>query len=352
MKNETWESKSWVIMDNYIGHKSDLVISRVNDPLVVLIIKKFFALRYIFMFDAVFFNFGSTLFSPTIEPKSSSLLRNLVANTIYFVNFILQRLELVILKLRNVPIFIQYQGDDARQGSWCRENQSICIANEVDSSYYSPESDLLKIKQILLLQKYCSRIYSLNPDLLNVLPERSSFLPYSHINLDDWELKSRNTILQPLRIGHAPTHRGAKGTQYILNAVENLRNKGFKFDFILIENLDNKSAKEIYQNLDILIDQLLAGWYGGLAVELMAMGKPVIAYIREEDLKFIPIEMKNELQIIKTTPNLIENTLEKILLMDRVDLELLGIRSRKFVERWHNPKIIADSLLKEIENLL
>jgi hypothetical protein len=298
----------------------------------------------------VFFNFGSTLFSPNIPVKSSSILYNLLADTYYFINLIFQRLELIILKLRNVPIFIQYQGDDARQGSWCREHQSICIANEVDSYYYGPESDLLKIKQILLLQKYSSKIYSLNPDLLNVLPEHSSFLPYCHINLDEWKPKQKDKSLKPLRIGHAPTHRGVKGTRYILKAIENLKNKGFKFDFVLIENLDNKSAKNIYQNLDILVDQLLAGWYGGLAVELMAMGKPVIAYVREEDLRFIPIEMKNDIPIIETSPDLIEQTLEKILMMERVDLELLGIKSRKFVERWHNPRRIAEDLLKEIEN--
>jgi hypothetical protein len=40
---------------------------------------------------------------------------------------------------------------------------------------------------------------------------------------------------------------------------------------------------------------LFAGWYGGLAVELMALGKPVLAYIREEDLSFVDPQMRYEL---------------------------------------------------------
>ena len=64
------------------------------------------------------------------------------------------------------------------------------------------------------------------------------------------------------------------------------------------KKLSNKEARKRYETADILIDQLLAGWYGGLAVELMALGKPVICYIREDDLKYIPKEMRDELPII------------------------------------------------------
>ena len=38
---------------------------------------------------------------------------------------------------------------------------------------------------------------------------------------------------------------------------------------------------------DIAIDQLYAGWYGGFAVEVMAMGKTCVAY-SEEDREFVP----------------------------------------------------------------
>ncbi len=50
--------------------------------------------------------------------------------------------------------------------------------------------------------------------------------------------------------------------------------------FEIIENKPNKEAIEIYKKADIVIDQVLVGWYGAFAVEVMKMGKPVAVFIR------------------------------------------------------------------------
>ena len=73
------------------------------------------------------------------------------------------------------------------------------------------------------------------------------------------------------------------------------------FEFILIEGLSHSEARHLYQTADLLVDQLFVGWYGGLAVECMALGKPVICYIREEDLAFLPAQMRQDLPIINAT---------------------------------------------------
>ncbi|RME84127.1 MAG: glycosyltransferase, partial [Caldilineae bacterium] len=82
---------------------------------------------------------------------------------------------------------------------------------------------------------------------------------------------------------HAPTHRGAKGTHVVIEAVRRLREvDGVDFEFQLVENLRHTEARQLYERADLLIDQLYAGWYGGLDVELMALGKPVIAADTED----------------------------------------------------------------------
>ncbi len=68
----------------------------------------------------------------------------------------------------------------------------------------------------------------------------------------------------------------------------------------MIENLTHEEALNEYSKIDVLVDQLLAGWYGGLAVEVMSLGKPVVAYIREEDLDFIPKKMKEDISLKET----------------------------------------------------
>ena len=165
------------------------------------------------------------------------------------------------------------------------------------------------------------------------------------------ETKFFNKKSNKLRIGHAPTNRDVKGTEAIINALEMLRIEGYEFEFILIENLSNLKAKEIYNTLDIFIDQIYAGWYGAVAVELMALGKPVMVYIRESDLKFIPPKMKEDLPFLRTEPKTLLNDLVNMFNMPEDKFLELSYSSRKYVEDWHDPEKIVRGIYQEIINL-
>lgn len=52
-----------------------------------------------------------------------------------------------------------------------------------------------------------------------------------------------------------------------------------------MENIPHDKVHELYEKTDLAVDELLVGWYGAFAVEMMALGKPVVCYIREEELK-------------------------------------------------------------------
>lgn len=43
--------------------------------------------------------------------------------------------------LHNKVVAVTFQGDDARQGDYCRQHFDISIAHETGSSYYTPASD-------------------------------------------------------------------------------------------------------------------------------------------------------------------------------------------------------------------
>jgi glycosyltransferase involved in cell wall biosynthesis len=102
----------------------------------------------------------------------------------------------------------------------------------------------------------------------------------------------------------------------------------------------------------LLIDQLLVGWYGGLAVECMALGKPVVCYIREEDLKFIPARMRRDLPIIQATPATLYTVLKAWLTVRQDELRQAGHQGRMYVEQWHDPLKIAAKLQSEYEAIL
>ncbi|MBK7674968.1 MAG: glycosyltransferase family 1 protein [Candidatus Accumulibacter sp.] len=345
------DSVTWTVRQNYFGYPADRVIVNIGDSFLTSQFKKLLALRYVFgPYDIIHFNFGSSLFGSHINYRPNWPFWKTAARVIFnSYQDIMQILELKILHWRGVPCFVHYQGDDARQGDYCLKNFPICIASQVDKQYYNPDSDRYKARKIRRFYKYCSKTYALNPDLLHVLPDGTEFLPYSHISIDDWKPFFTQHESRPLRIGHAPSHRGVKGTDYLLRALDRLKADGYHFELALVENLSNIEARRCYETIDVLVDQLFAGWYGGVAVEAMALGKPVLVYIRQGDLRFIPEAMRAELPFIQVTPSTIEAGLRAVLDMSRQELLALAKKSRAYVEKWHDPLAIAQRVKQDYE---
>lgn len=302
-------------------------------------------------FDVIHFNFGRTI-SPLdhrFEDRymSRSMLKRLAvhayANATWFK-------DAAFLKRLGKVLVMTYQGDDARQGDYCRLNYAYSPAMEVDSGYYTAASDESKRRAISTMSRLADRMYALNPDLLSVLPESAKFLPYANLDFREWQFLGPKNGEIPIVV-HAPTSREFKGTKYILAAVDELKQEGLKFEFKLVENMTRDVARSFYEQADILIDQVLAGWYGGLAVELMALGKPVICYIRNSDLSGLPDMMRSELPIINANPDNLTEMLRKLINMTHEERYAIGVSSRKFVEKWHDPLKIAESLSRDYREL-
>ncbi len=298
-------------------------------------------------YDIIHFNCGKTILPQRPPPLSSwhRLFR------VYAGLFELQ--DLPLLKRAGKGIVVTYQGDDARQGDFCLANFEISPAQEVEPGYYSSATDAEKRKRIATFARYADRIYALNPDLLHVLPPQTEFLPYANVDMRDWhEVGKKDSSSAIPVIVHAPSHRRVKGTRYILDAVSRLQSEGIALEFILVEGVANVEARRIYERADLLIDQMLCGWYGGLAVELMALGKPVMCYLRQDDLRFIPLRMRQELPIINVTPSTLYDTLKQWLTVRKHELAQVGQKGCAFVETWHNPLTIAARLKKDYESIL
>ncbi len=175
-----------------------------------------------------------------------------------------------------------------------------------------------------------------------MLCRKAQFLPYASVEIEKFDVKFPSSEGRP-RIVHAPSDGGIKGTPMILSALEQLKTR-YDFDLILVEKKTHEEALALYRSADIAIDQVLAGWYGGFAVEMMAMGKPVACYIREQDMKFVPPAMRDEMPILQIDPGRLVDDLAAIL-ERRAEWQNVGRRSRRYVERWHNPDRIAEAML-------
>lgn len=305
--------------------------------------------RCLWNYDIIHFNFGQSLLPARSFPIGGGKGRWHWLKDLYA---LLELRDLPLLKWAGKGIVITFQGDDARQGDFLQQLSTIDLRDELEAGYYSAQSDAHKKRRLVQIARHADCIYALNPDLLHVLPAGAKFLPYSHLDLDQWPMVPANPGDKPPVVLHAPTHRGIKGTRHVLEAVNRLRSEGIPFNFQLVENRTWAEARALYEKADLLVDQLLLGWYGGLAVEMMALGKPVICYLREGDLGFIPRQMRLDLPIIQAEPATLFHVLKEWLTVRRQELIPRGRRSRAFVETWHDPRKIAAQVAADYRRIL
>ena len=224
--------------------------------------------------------------------------------------------ELAWLSRRGKTILFTYQGSDIRGGGGVRE------------------------KAAHRALRYGDRVFYQNPDLRQWLP-RSSFLPYAAV--DPAAIRPESLPEgEELIVAHAPTDRVIKGTQHVIDAVDALRAEGVAISLDLVEGVTRDVALERLAAADLLVDQLRLGWYGTVAVEAMALGRPVLSYIREDEPEDNPFGA--ELPIVRTTRATLAEDL-RALSAARDPLRELGVAGRAFVEEHHDPVAIARQAL-------
>lgn len=184
-------------------------------------------------------------------------------------------------------------------------------------------------------------------------------LVLAHFTIDTDEWKPIKKSAEPgikgssLKILHAPNHPNIKGTHHFLSAVEQLKSEGYDIEILVLQRVPHEAIKDAIASADIIADQLIIGWYGMFAVEAMAMGKPVLCFIRDDfenlfieagiiEQYELPIIRCNHLNLKEVLKNLLEN---------KEHLEQISKKSRAFAEKYHSIQAIGkifDSLNRSI----
>ncbi len=144
-----------------------------------------------------------------------------------------------------------------------------------------------------------------------------------------------------IRVMHAPSQQPFKGTEHLERAVDNLKKKGLRFEYVRVSGLPHSEAMELYKTADLIVDQLCGGSHGVFACEAMALGKPVICYILSELESGFP----EGFPIINANPNTIEKILEEWI-QSPLKLHEVGQRSRIYAERVHDVNKVAKDLIQ------
>jgi hypothetical protein len=138
---------------------------------------------------------------------------------------------------------------------------------------------------------------------------------------------------------HAPSNRSKKGTDDVIAACALL-----PVELDLVEGVQHDDARERYARADIVVDQLVAGWHGIFALEAMALGKPVVAYLKPDAVEQTERAYGTKVPIVPATADTLVEALRPLV----ADVELrrrVGAESRAYVERFHDIDVIADRLI-------
>jgi glycosyltransferase involved in cell wall biosynthesis len=268
-------------------------------------------------YDIFHFNFGSTILPIWGHPIALD--------------------ELPLLRRLGKTVIATFQGDDARPPShWSAPPPAEQWRGIELRRSHARER----------LRRYAHRVYYLNPDIRHWLPG-ASFCAYASFD-------PRGVVPVPprdegpLTVVHAPSHRGTKGTEEILAAVRQVCAQDDSITLDLVENASREETLARVAAADIAIDQVKVGWYGGFAVEAMALGKPTLCYIQDEAPGDNPFG--DELPLVRTTAGTLARDLRR-LLDDREARQRAGAEGRAFVERRHDPRAIARRVLDGLVEL-
>ncbi|TXK84645.1 glycosyltransferase family 4 protein [Paenibacillus sp. N3.4] len=154
----------------------------------------------------------------------------------------------------------------------------------------------------------------------------------------------KKDVKRPL-ILHAPTNPDFKGTLAIEEAIHHLQ-KSYNFEYRRIQHLNHEEAVKLYREADLIIDQIRCGSYGLLSVEAMALGKPVLAFIRSD----VAARFPSQLPVVNANPDNITSAIQLLLENPSLRLEM-GEHGREYAEKYHAKEVVVDLLEQIYGNL-
>lgn len=244
--------------------------------------------------------------------------------------------DLPMLAAMGKPMVMHHWGNDVR-------TYKVAVKNNL-YAYTGDSPSARKVHQSLqTLSRYIG--HAIVQDY-EVYPYVSSYYRKVHVLPITMNVSSRKPQYpdihetRPLII-HAPTNPLFKGTKHIEQAIQQLQENGIPLRYRRIEKMSNEEAFELYKHADIVVDQVLCGSYGMLAVESMCLGKPVVGYLREDLRAMYEVPPP----IVSANPSNLYEVLKELILSGSYRLSV-GKKGRKFVEEVHDIDVVSQQLLQ------
>lgn len=207
----------------------------------------------------------------------------------------LMKFELSVYRKLGKKVVMHFVGGDIRNSDYLYwKSEAICnSATNQEPALQNPFQE----KVCRLAEKYANQIVVCSPDLLQFLNRKDVMYVPVFLDKDKFrrELSETNTKTAnaggKVTILHAPSNPGVKGTKYIEGVLKSLTLEDESLNVIVTtdEQYSNTVLPpytvtryrllELMNESDILIDQVLIGWYGLQSVEALASGNIAVCQV-------------------------------------------------------------------------
>ena len=319
------------------GRKPDLVVDldRHRTPLGRMWSMGTSFLRWAAHYDVFHFHFGTSFFYWAPKERAQ-LLRG--------------HWDLPMLKSMGKRIVFHFHGCEVRRREHMIANHALATCTECDPFCRPWHQQWLRAQAA----RYADLQFFSTLDLADSVAD-AVHLPLA-MEVQRWSRAAdafplpdpdrRDGVNGPVVIAHAPTNRLIKGTRHVEAAVAELRAEGLKVELRMIEKRPWETMPEFLSGADILVDQLMMGWYGLLAMEGMAEGKAVVAHLR--------VDFAGRLQgcpVVDATPDSVTDVLRE-LVRNPARRNMLGAAGRRFVTQHHDLGVVGARLLAHYRRVL
>lgn len=247
--------------------------------------------------------------------------------------------DLWLLKLLGKKIAFLFMGCPERDprdiinqtdGGFC----SFCRDKEKQKSLNCYNGDK-KRKKIEKISKYANIIFA-HRDTTSFIQDKNKIKTaycITDLSINKKEIINKYKKKEEIFISHLPSNTLLKGTYSVLKAINNIREKGYKFQFFS-DRINHSKVNDILKRTHILIDQFSYG-HGLLAVEGMANGCVVVCRTAKwfkADFPELPLVSCEPEELTEVLVDLIKNP-EKMF--------GIALKSYQYYNKFHSPEVVG-----------
>lgn len=272
-------------------------------------------------------------------------------------SFLLWRFEPYLYKLAGVKVVVMPYGGDVQV---LTRSPNLVFRHAMIQDYPNHRNAYVKIQSRIRLWTAGASAVLAGCEWVDYLYHWDRLMvAHFSIDLEAQEITHNDTIkvgkgrAAAFKILHAPNHRSIKGTQFVLDAVEELKREGHEIELMLAEKKSNSEILGMICAADLVIDQLVIGWYAMFAIESMVRSKPVICHLREDLInlyRFDGLIEKDEPPLIRADFSNVKSVIRQCI-TGEIDIEEHGKKGYAYVQKLHSTEAVGkifDEINREI----